>query len=173
MLRRQGAIDAWYDREILAGGSIDSEIDANLADSDIFLALVSPDFLASKYCYEREMAKAIKRHDDGSLRVIPIIVEPCDWTSSPLGALKALPKDGKPISTWANQNVAYVDIVEELRRIVDRPNQKATPPATSNKRESRPYRIKHDFDAIDFAEYRENVFKKNTRILSAIYRRTK
>src|SRR6185437_8083890 len=118
MLRREGAIVAWYDRAILAGDDIDNEVDANLADSDIFLALVSPDFLASKYCYEREMTKALERHDAGALRVVPIILEPCDWNSSPLGKLKALPKDGKAISIWANQNVAFLGIVEELRRVL-------------------------------------------------------
>lgn len=164
MLRRQGAITAWYDRAILAGDDIDNEVDANLADSDIFLALVSPDFLASKYCYEREMAKALERHDAGSLRVVPIILEPCDWNSSPLGKLKALPKDGKAISIWANQNVAFLGIVEELRRVLapakSHPIAAATTAAASapDKRQSRQYRIKREFDAIDRDDFRQKVF---------------
>ena len=84
-LRREGKITAWYDREILAGDDIDSAIGSNLTKSQIFLALVSPDFLASNYCYEQEMAKALERHAECSLRVVPIIVEPCDWKTTPLG----------------------------------------------------------------------------------------
>jgi hypothetical protein len=157
VLRREGAITAWYDRKILAGDDIDKKIDGNLSDSDIFVALVSPDFLASRYCYEREMAQALKRHADGSLRVIPIILEPCDWQSSPLGKLKAVPKDGKPVSIWTNENTAYLDIVTELRRILSQPSQpedlreKVTrePPGLGDKQGKR-YRIKREFDSIDW-----------------------
>ena len=78
MLRRDGAIDDWYDREILAGGEIDSEIAAQLEVCEIFLPLVSADFIASDYCYEKEMQRAIERHEAGEIRVVPIIVQPCD-----------------------------------------------------------------------------------------------
>jgi hypothetical protein len=46
---------------------------------------------------------------------VPIILEPCDWKNTPLRKLKALPRDGISISTWANQNEAYLNVVEELR----------------------------------------------------------
>lgn len=59
-LRREQKITAWYDREILAGDDVDNVINSNLRESEIFLALVSPDFLASSYCYEREMEKALE-----------------------------------------------------------------------------------------------------------------
>jgi hypothetical protein len=67
MLRRDGLLTTWYDREILAGAELHKEIAENLADSDVFLALVSPDFLASDYCYDKEMHLALKRHEDGSI----------------------------------------------------------------------------------------------------------
>jgi hypothetical protein len=165
-LRREKKITAWYDREILAGDDIDDEISVNLSDSDLFLALVSPDFLASNYCYEREMAKALERHAEGSLRVVPIILEPCDWKTTPLGKLKALPKDGKAISTWTNENVAYLDVVTELRRISSEAPESDQGQAKPSevvpvlvKRETRRYRIKRDFDAIDRDEFREQAFR--------------
>jgi hypothetical protein len=166
MLRREQLITAWYDREVLAGGDIDREISSNLSDSDLFLALVSPDFLASNYCYKQEMEKALKRHEDGTLRVIPIILEPCDWKSSPLNKLKALPKDGKPISTWTNENIAYLDVVTELRRLAEVPERSLREDATkspsrgSNQvgQQSRRYRIKKEFDSIDRDEFRQKSF---------------
>ena len=79
---------------------------------------MSPDFLASEYCYEREMERALERNAHDEARVIPIIIEPCDWRSSPLSRLRVLPRDGRPISEWGNPNSAYLDIVTELRRIV-------------------------------------------------------
>jgi TIR domain len=166
MLQRGGLIDAWYDHQILAGDDVDREVDSNLEDSDIFLALVSPDFLASDYCYDREMKVALKRHEEGSIRVIPIILESCDWRSSPLGKFKALPKDGKPISNWANENVAYLDVVTELRRLSESPEKsqrssKATQAAAVEgqvKPQSRRYRIRRKFDSIDRDEFRHRTF---------------
>jgi TIR domain-containing protein len=164
-LRRERTITAWFDREILAGDDIDSTIDSNLTESEIFLALVSPDFLASNYCYEQEMAKALERHAEGTLRVVPVILEPCDWKSTPLGKLKALPKDGKAISTWTNENIAYLDVVTELRRIFSeqqQPNQSAVTEEgvvpRSGKRETRRYRIKKEFDSIDRDDFRQKAF---------------
>lgn len=165
-LRREGKITAWYDREILAGNDVDQEIISNLKDSTIFLALVSPDFLASSYCYEQEMTKALERHAEGSLRVVPIILEPCDWKSTPLARLKALPKDGKAISIWTNENVAYLDVVTELRRISadtalskqeNTRDEEIAPPR--GERETRRYRIKRGFDTIDRDEFREQAFR--------------
>jgi hypothetical protein len=56
----------------------------------------SPDFLASDYCYGREMVRAIERHEAGLTTVIPVILRPCDWRDAPFGGLLAVPKDGKP-----------------------------------------------------------------------------
>ena len=123
VLRRTGSIDEWFDREILAGGDIDAEISERLEASGLFLLLVSPDFLASDYCVEREMERALERHRSGDARVVPIVVEPCDWTSTPLRGLKALPEDGKPVSEWTNENKAFLDVVQELRRVLDSPHR--------------------------------------------------
>jgi hypothetical protein len=163
MLRREGAIEPWFDRDILAGDDIDDEVETALRASDIFVALVSPDFLASNYCYEREMTEALQRHSEGSIRVIPIILEPCDWLSSPLGKLKALPKDGKPISIWTNENIAYLDVVTELRRVLSnapRPEE-GNPPAkfSRGKRTSRGYRIKREFDSFDRDDFQAKAFE--------------
>jgi TIR domain len=165
MLRREELITAWYDHDIFAGDDVDQQIETNLANSDLFLALVSPDFLDSNYCYEREMGIALKRHEEGTLRVVPIILEPCDWPSSPLGKFKALPKDGKAISLWTNENNAYLDVTMEIRRICesakvrDEPLQRAT---STSENESRPqarrYRIQKEFDSIDRDDFRRRAF---------------
>ena len=62
-LTREGRIETWYDRNILAGGELDAEIERELEASDLFLLLVSPDFIASDYCVEREMRRALERRD--------------------------------------------------------------------------------------------------------------
>ncbi len=166
-LQRDGLIDTWFDRDILGGSGIDSTVDEELQSCELFLPLVSPNFLASDYCVEREMQQALKRHEAGEIRIVPIIVEPCDWASSALRKLKALPRDGKPISDWTNPNHAYLDIVEELRRIVaagkvaTRPNPKpAIPkPDIAAQNTAQRYRVQRDFDEIDRINFREATFE--------------
>lgn len=162
MLRREGEIDDWYDREILAGGDIDNEIAAQLDTCELFLPLVSADFIASDYCYEKEMQRAIERHEAGEIRVVPIIVQPCDWQSSPLGRLKAVPKDGKPVSEWTNEDTAFLDVVTELRRIVNAVSPAVGQPVAEHE-SSKPaattrYRVKKDFDQIDRGDFRDGCF---------------
>lgn len=166
MLRREGAIEAWFDREILAGGELDATITSQLESSELVLLLVSPDFLASDYCVEREMQRALERHAAGDARVVPIIIEPCDWKASPLRHLKALPRDAKPVSEWTNQNNAYLDVVNEIRRILCSDNQPdvgaapmATAAATDGGTGARRYRVKRDFDEIDRSDFRTAAFR--------------
>jgi hypothetical protein len=60
-LQREGSVSAWYDREISAGGKIENEIKTELAAADIFIAALSPDFIASSYCYDVELQHALAR----------------------------------------------------------------------------------------------------------------
>jgi len=119
MLQRQGLITAWHDRRIGAGKDIHSEISAELESADIILLLVSAHFLASDYCYNKEMARALKRHEAGDVKVIPIIMHPCDWHSAPFGNLRATPLDGKPVSMFANQNEALLQVTKDIRRTIE------------------------------------------------------
>uniref|UniRef100_A0A1X7T833 TIR domain-containing protein n=1 Tax=Amphimedon queenslandica TaxID=400682 RepID=A0A1X7T833_AMPQE len=89
-LRRQGVINTWYDRLIGPGEDIHGQINDHLNSADIILLLVSADFLASDYCYDIEMKRAIERHNKGEARVIPVILRPCDWHGAPFGRLNAV-----------------------------------------------------------------------------------
>ena len=165
VLRSDGRLDEWFDREILAGEEIDSEIEERLESSELFLLLVSPDFLASDYCVNREMKRALERHRSGAARVVPIVIEPCDWASTALRDLKALPQDGRPVSEWTNENNAFLDVVQELRRMLD---AEEVPHASTNGEEIvsaapvqaglRRYRVKRDFDEIDRSDFRDAAF---------------
>lgn len=163
-LTRDGHIETWYDRDILAGGRLDTEIAWELEAADLFLLLVSPDFIASDYCVEREMKRALERHAAGNVRVIPIIVEDCDWKAmGKLRQLKAVPTDGKAISEWANPNTAYLNVVQELRRIIEAENTPAAAakvvlePFAARPAMAR-YRAKREFDEIDRGDFRDAAF---------------
>jgi NB-ARC domain/TIR domain/APAF-1 helical domain len=118
ILKRQGLITGWYDGEISAGAEWEGEIHAHLEAAQLILLLVSPDFLASDYCYSIEMTRAIVRHEAGEVRVIPIILRPCDWNNTRLRNLQALPQDAKPVTRWSNRDQAFLNITEGIRRVV-------------------------------------------------------
>lgn len=118
MLKNQGLIKAWHDREISAGDEWADEIDQYMNSAQVILLLVSANFLASSYCYSIEMKRAMERHEAKEARVIPIILKPVDWNGAPFGKLQALPKNAKPVTTWANQDEAFAYIAQAIRKVV-------------------------------------------------------
>ena len=118
LLQREGLIKAWHDRQISAGRDWAGEISLYLNTARIILLLLSPDFIASDYCYDIEMKQAMKRHETGYVRVIPIILRPVDWQQAPFSKLRALPKDGIPVTMWSNLDEAFLDVATELRKVV-------------------------------------------------------
>jgi O-acetyl-ADP-ribose deacetylase (regulator of RNase III) len=114
-LRREGLITDWHDREITAGSEWSTEIDQHLDSARVILVLLSFDFIDSDYCYGFEMTRALERHRAGDARVIPVVLRAVDWTHSPLGKLQALPKDGKPVTSWPDQDSAFLDVTEGIR----------------------------------------------------------
>ena len=116
MLKNVGAIDVWHDRKILAGDAFDSAIDAQMESADVILLLVSPDFLASRYCYDVEVRRAMALHQAGTVRVIAVILRPCDWQSTDFAKLLVTPTDGKPITKWPDRDEAFLDVVKQIRK---------------------------------------------------------
>ena len=74
--------------------------------------------MASDYCYEKEMARALERHRAGDAVVVPVLLRPVDWKQSPLSALQALPKDARPVTLWPNVDEALLNVAEGIRRAV-------------------------------------------------------
>ncbi|GHO82608.1 hypothetical protein KSZ_06140 [Dictyobacter formicarum] len=72
-LRRQGIISSWHDRRIQPRVEWAQAIDDQLNAASVILFLISPDFLASDYCYGREMRRALERHEAKKAIVIPVL----------------------------------------------------------------------------------------------------
>src|SRR5262245_56487929 len=117
-LQRQGVITAWHDRKITSGTEWAGALDDHLQSAQIILMLVSADFMASNYCYDMEMQRAMARHEAKEARVIPVILRPVYWQGAPFGRLQALPTDGHPITTWSNQDTAFVNVVYGILKVV-------------------------------------------------------
>jgi hypothetical protein len=118
LLRRQGLLGLWQDRKIGPGTEWETQISNHFESAELILLLVSPDFIASDYCYDIELKGSLERHEAGLARVVPIVIRPVDWHDAPFAKLQALPSDGKPVSTWANRDTAFRNVVDGLRRVI-------------------------------------------------------
>ncbi|WP_086662275.1 TIR domain-containing protein [Lentzea kentuckyensis] len=118
-LRWEGAVEGWHDRRIQPGQEWSGEIDANLEAADLILLLISADFLASDYCRDIEMERAMQRHREHTARVVPIILRPCDWRGFPFAELQGLPQDGVPITAHADRDAAFTEVVRGIRAVAE------------------------------------------------------
>jgi hypothetical protein len=134
LLQWQGHIRPWHDRQITPGTNWAKEVDRHLENASIILLLISSDFLASDYCYGVEMRRALQLHRAGKARVIPIFLRPVDWQKAPFSDLQGLPRNGRAVTEWPNHDMAFRDIAQSLRQIIEGSPLSApivTPPLTS------------------------------------------
>ncbi|MEM7795203.1 MAG: TIR domain-containing protein [Cyanobacteria bacterium P01_C01_bin.118] len=121
IMERNGMIDAWQDRRIEPGAEWNEAIQTAMNECDLAILLVSKNFLASRFINDKEVPKLLQRRKDEGMRVVPVIIRPCPWTSEPvLKGLQALPRDNKAIITFAEntgeRDQAWTDIAKELEK---------------------------------------------------------
>jgi hypothetical protein len=119
-LIRSGRMTIWQDQEIPAGENWEDHINTRLNDADVILLLVSASFIASNYCWNKEVREALERHKAGMVQVIPIILKPVHWQDTPLGQLQALPTGTKPVTQWNDLDTAFDDVVRGIRKALGR-----------------------------------------------------
>ena len=115
VMKREGLISIWHDNEITAGDAWRDAIFNNLNDSDILLYVVSASSLDSENC-NKELAAAL----NANIKVIPIILESCDWLYHKLSDIQALPDRGKPISEWQHKSAGWQNVVEGIRKAISK-----------------------------------------------------
>lgn len=128
MLKRQGILEVFHDRRIPPGDEIDHSINDELQRADVILLLVSPEFLASSYCYDVEMQRALQRHEAGEARIIPVILRPCEWKYAPFAKIMATPLDGKAVTQFPDLDVAFLDVTSAIRQALEGSRSATLPP---------------------------------------------
>lgn len=171
-LKNEGIIETWHDRRIAAGDAFDDTISEHLERADIVLLLVSPYFLASRYCYHVEMKRALERHAANEARVIPVILHPCDWKTAPFAKLQAATRDAMPVSKYPNQHDAFLEIAQAIRAVANQQQGKRggnsrqgplpverTSGRVATERRSSNLRIKKDFTDQDRDTFLEDSYE--------------
>ena len=96
--------------------------------ADIFVFLISPDFIASPAC-KKEWEYAKHLCADGKPRFrIPIIVRACTWRDMLRGDdVKALPTDGEPVASYEKQDVAWLEVYQGVKEVLKKIRNCFTP----------------------------------------------
>lgn len=107
----------WSMQDIVPGSRWQAVMGTHLRDARIFAPLVSADFLADDRC-QAETTGAIQLERRGSLKVVPVILRPCMWEYSALAGLPALPDGGREVTTWGNQDRAWMVVQAGILKVV-------------------------------------------------------
>jgi|SRR5688572_6953716 len=119
MLKRSGKIEVWNDRKLIAGQEWDNEIKKEMQDAHIILLLISADFNNSEYIWKEELAHAMQRHEQGTAKVVPVILRKCEWNEMPYAKLQALPRGARPVSDFQDKDDAFTDIASGIRLLIN------------------------------------------------------
>lgn len=129
VLQKARLIDNWHKHEVSPGNEWQNIVDEQLNQADIILLFITPHFIASNYCYSVQMKQALEKHENGEVRVIPILFRPTFWYDLPFAKLQGLPTSGnKTVSEWKNKDRAYVEIIGGIKKAIEELSQKRTDP---------------------------------------------
>ncbi|TKB71706.1 MAG: TIR domain-containing protein [Nitrospira sp.] len=138
IMERRGVIRSWHDGCLTPGQKWDDEINAQLQAADLVLLLVSTDFINSDYIWGHELDVAMKRHANGKISLVPVMLRAVDITGAPFADLQGLPTDRRPVTSWPNRDEAWTDVAKGIRKTVEliqakwsqlAPSPALTPPA--------------------------------------------
>ena len=118
-LIHQGLIKSVGFSFLLSESDSQQDLTNHLEEADLILLLLSSDFLFSNYAYDFVMPRALERHMAGEAQAIPILVRPVDWEHSPIAKLQALPSNGRPITSWLNQDEGWTDVARGIRQMIE------------------------------------------------------
>ena len=121
-LKKSGCIEMWSYRDIEVGKEERQQVSEALEDADVVLMLISADFIASEYCFDVEMARALELEESGGVVVLPILIRECDWESMPFARLYVWPSDTTPIAIMNEheRDREWADLARVLRIMLGR-----------------------------------------------------
>ncbi|WP_319774622.1 leucine-rich repeat domain-containing protein [Breoghania sp.] len=110
-------IDVWFDERLTAGTQWDDTIRREIQRADLFLLLLSPDFLASSYIMDTEWPEIERARQSRDAFVAPVLAKKCSFKRR-FGALHVRPQDGngnlKAIAAWKPQDEGHYRAAQQL-----------------------------------------------------------
>jgi hypothetical protein len=111
-------LQLWHDKGIHAGSHWDSKIEAEIAQSQVFVLLVTNAFLGSRYVLTRELPAIMRRHQTANALVVPVIYRASAWKQFFGHFIQVVPDDGKgrlrPVCEWRDRDAAMATATEAI-----------------------------------------------------------
>ena len=102
-LQLAGKIDIWTDLLIWTGREWSAAIGQAMEEAHVAVLLVSPAFMASDYCINKELKRLVEREKAGGLRVLPLLARKCTFQVNPwLEAHQMLDK-ARPLASMGSR----------------------------------------------------------------------
>ncbi|MGD0156104.1 MAG: YCF48-related protein [Terracidiphilus sp.] len=132
-LRRHNVV-FWYDTELKPGDVFKRQIESEIDQAQIAVLIVSQSFLNSEFIEQIEMPRIAERARRGHTIVIPVLVEPCDWSDYPFLADRQMVPSANPLidfteseAKWAKVKFQILDgLKAQLKRIREASESPAT-----------------------------------------------
>ena len=126
-LERICEITHWYDGAILPGENIDKTISDNLSDSDLVFLLISPNYIQSYYCFEKELKDAFLNCSKGKCIVIPVLINRIsNFNQFEFSKYKTLPTDTRPVASFKPISDGFTCVMNEVFVLVQQFVNKTT-----------------------------------------------
>lgn len=127
ILRREGILEFWSDKELSPGDRWRAEIEQAIEKATLAILLVSANFLDSSFIMEKELPALLEKLKEGNLhKIMPLIVSSCLWKQYPeIASLEVRPKhnnrDCLSLGNAAEQEKDIADfsaeVIKEFRQI--------------------------------------------------------
>lgn len=157
LMEKEGKIAFWDDNKIPPGNEWFKNISSNLANSDILLYLISPRSLASDNC-NKELAIALH----AEIRIIPILLESCDWQNHQLSAFQALPDKGKPINKWQPESDGWQNVVNGIHKVIGEMQSQVDSLSRTSKKEQHAESVFQQDNALMMVERVEQAVERDS-----------
>lgn len=125
VLQAEGLVSVCDDTQLEVGEGWYQRLNEMMLGARLGLLLISAPFLTSKFVREEEVPHLFSRHEEGGMKIYPLLVQPCPWESVAwLARLQLRPQDSKrrakALSAFhgAARKQKLVDVAHEIASLV-------------------------------------------------------
>ena len=112
-LKRQNVV-FWFDKDLKPGDEFRNHIEAEIDQAQIALLIVSQAFLNSEFIDKYEMSRIADRARLGQMIIVPVLVEPCDWSEYPVLADRQMVPGALPLIDFTESDPKWARVKAEI-----------------------------------------------------------
>jgi len=119
-LQRTREIEWWDDTKIKPGEKWDEKIQEALARAKVVVLMVSADFIASEYVWNKELPKILEAAREEGATVLWLLVSACDYEDTDIAAYQAVTPPDRSLAMRrmrAERDEVYTALVKRIKEI--------------------------------------------------------